>query len=72
MQYHDKSGGALTAFKERLLSNPLRDRIMKIFLFGSHAKDTAGDDLPGSHGGLVGRFGELYIKTGTYEKELVS
>ncbi len=28
------------------------------------------DDLPGSHGGLVGRFGELYIKTGLYEKAL--
>ena len=28
------------------------------------------DDLPGSHGGLVGRFGELYIKTGLYEKTL--
>jgi uncharacterized protein (UPF0332 family)/predicted nucleotidyltransferase len=28
------------------------------------------DDLPGSHGGLVGRFGELYIKTGMYEKGL--
>ena len=28
------------------------------------------DDLPGSHGGLVGRFGELYIKTGVYEKTL--
>jgi len=28
------------------------------------------DDLPGSHGGLVGRFGELYIKTGVYEKVL--
>ncbi|MDA2928280.1 HEPN domain-containing protein [Acidobacteria bacterium AH-259-G07] len=28
------------------------------------------DDLPGSHGGLVGRFGELYIKTGLYERAL--
>ena len=28
------------------------------------------DDLPGSHGGLVGRFGELYIKTGLHEKAL--
>ena len=28
------------------------------------------DDLPGSHGGLVGRFGELYIKTGLCEKAL--
>lgn len=27
-------------------------------------------DVPGSHGGLVGRFGELYIKTGIYEKAL--
>ncbi|MDA2936743.1 HEPN domain-containing protein [Acidobacteria bacterium AH-259-A15] len=28
------------------------------------------DDLAGSHGGLVGRFGELYIKTGLYERAL--
>lgn len=28
------------------------------------------DDLPASHGGLVGRFGEMYVKTGLYEKVL--
>ena len=28
------------------------------------------DDLPGSHGGVGGRFGELYIMTGVYEKTL--
>ena len=28
------------------------------------------DDLPGSHGGLVGRFGELYVKPGLVDKSL--
>lgn len=28
------------------------------------------DDLPGSHGGLVGKFGELYVKTGLLPGEL--
>jgi uncharacterized protein (UPF0332 family) len=28
------------------------------------------DDLPGSHGGLVGRFGELYVKPGPVDKGL--
>lgn len=30
----------------------------------------ADDDLSGSHGGLIGRFGELFIKTAVYEKSL--
>lgn len=28
------------------------------------------DDLPGSHGGVVSRFGQLYVKTGLIEKEV--
>ena len=28
------------------------------------------DDLPGSHGGVVSRFGQLYIKTALIEKEV--
>lgn len=28
------------------------------------------DDLPGSHGGLVGRFGELFVKTKELEEDL--
>lgn len=27
------------------------------------------DDLPGSHGGIVGKFGELYVKVGKFPKE---
>lgn len=28
------------------------------------------DDLPGSHGGIVGRFGELYVKTNEYPADI--
>lgn len=28
------------------------------------------DDLPGSHGGVVGRFGELFVKTKEFEEDL--
>ncbi len=28
------------------------------------------DDIPSSHGGIVGKFGELYIKTGQVDKLL--
>lgn len=28
------------------------------------------DDLPGSHGGIVGRFGELYVKSGKFERAI--
>lgn len=28
------------------------------------------DDIPGSHGGLVGKFGELYVQTGELPREL--
>jgi uncharacterized protein (UPF0332 family) len=27
-------------------------------------------DLPGSHGGVVGRFGELFVATGKYDRLL--
>lgn len=28
------------------------------------------DDLPGSHGGIVGKFGELYVKSGKFERAI--
>jgi len=28
------------------------------------------DDFPGSHGGIVGKFGELYVKTGKFERTI--
>jgi uncharacterized protein (UPF0332 family) len=28
------------------------------------------DDIPGSHGGVIGLFGQLYVKTNELEKEL--
>lgn len=28
------------------------------------------DDLPASHGGIVGRFGELYVKSGKFERAI--
>jgi len=28
------------------------------------------DDLPGSHGGIVGKFGELYVKSGKFDKAI--
>jgi uncharacterized protein (UPF0332 family)/predicted nucleotidyltransferase len=28
------------------------------------------DDLPGSHGGVIGKFGELFIRSGRYDKSL--
>lgn len=37
----EKYKAALNAFTARLLAGPFRDRIMKIILFGSHAKGAA-------------------------------
>jgi uncharacterized protein (UPF0332 family) len=28
------------------------------------------EDIPSSHSGIVGKFGELYVRTGTFPKEM--